>query len=229
MNKFFKYTFIALLGVLTLGLSSCTDEYEYTPTSKTELGGNAFLVSEGSIAVGAGGVPSVHIVVDGGEAHAGGHENAVLKFDAAGSGEDGRVVEKYPFSELDPIAKIAQEWGENAHVAQVLAEQLFQIGHIAGVIRQHGVGLGTQGAGADHLLAGLLEVGLASVGGAALIHRAVNGSFFFRSMPPASPRPGRPRCRGWPGPALPRHRGPLPECPAQCGRDRCPRGCRRGE
>ena len=37
MNKFFKYTFIALLGVLTLGLSSCTDEYEYTPTSKTEL------------------------------------------------------------------------------------------------------------------------------------------------------------------------------------------------
>ena len=30
MNKFFKYTFIALLGVLTLGLSSCTDEYEYT-------------------------------------------------------------------------------------------------------------------------------------------------------------------------------------------------------
>lgn len=50
MNKFFKYTFIALLGVLTLGLSSCTDEYEYTPTSKTELGGNAFLVSEGSTA-----------------------------------------------------------------------------------------------------------------------------------------------------------------------------------
>lgn len=51
MNKFFKYTFIALLGVLTLGLSSCTDEYEYTPTSKTELGGNAFLVSEGSTAI----------------------------------------------------------------------------------------------------------------------------------------------------------------------------------
>lgn len=50
MNKFFKYTFIALLGVLTLGLSSCTDEYEYTPASKTELGGNAFLVSEGSTA-----------------------------------------------------------------------------------------------------------------------------------------------------------------------------------
>lgn len=50
MNKFFKYTFIALLGVLTLGLSACTDEYEYTPTSKTELGGNAFLVSEGSTA-----------------------------------------------------------------------------------------------------------------------------------------------------------------------------------
>ena len=48
MNKFFKYTFIALLGVLTLGLSSCTDEYDYTPASKTELGGNAFLVSEGS-------------------------------------------------------------------------------------------------------------------------------------------------------------------------------------
>lgn len=51
MNKFFKYTFIALLGVLTLGLSSCTDEYEYTPTSKTELGGNAYLVSEGSTAI----------------------------------------------------------------------------------------------------------------------------------------------------------------------------------
>lgn len=51
MNKFFKYTFIALLGVLTLGLSSCTDEYEYTPTSKTELGGNAFLVSDGSTAI----------------------------------------------------------------------------------------------------------------------------------------------------------------------------------
>lgn len=50
MNKFFKYTFIALLGVLTLGLSSCTDEYEYTPASKTELGGNAFLVSGGSTA-----------------------------------------------------------------------------------------------------------------------------------------------------------------------------------
>lgn len=51
MNKFFKYAFIALLGVLTLGLSSCTDEYEYTPTSKTELGGNAFLVSDGSTAI----------------------------------------------------------------------------------------------------------------------------------------------------------------------------------
>lgn len=51
MNKFFKYTFIALLGVLTLGLSSCTDEYDYSPASKTELGGNAFLVSEGSTAL----------------------------------------------------------------------------------------------------------------------------------------------------------------------------------
>ena len=51
MNKIFKYAFIALLGVLTLGLSSCTEEYEYTPASTTDLGGNAFLVSEGSTAI----------------------------------------------------------------------------------------------------------------------------------------------------------------------------------
>lgn len=51
MNKFFKYTFIALLSVLTLGLSSCTDEYDYTPASKTDLGGNAFLASDGSTSI----------------------------------------------------------------------------------------------------------------------------------------------------------------------------------
>lgn len=51
MNKLFKYTFIALLSVLALGLSSCTDEYDYTPASKTELGGNAFLASNGSTTI----------------------------------------------------------------------------------------------------------------------------------------------------------------------------------
>ena len=47
MNKFLIYS----TALHPLGLSSCTDEYEYTPTSKTELGGNAFLVSEGSTAI----------------------------------------------------------------------------------------------------------------------------------------------------------------------------------
>lgn len=46
MNKFFKYVYIALFGALTVGLSSCTDDYEYQPASKTDLGGNVFLQSQ---------------------------------------------------------------------------------------------------------------------------------------------------------------------------------------
>ena len=44
MKKIFKYAFVACLGALALGFSSCDDKYEYTPASASDLGGNAFMI-----------------------------------------------------------------------------------------------------------------------------------------------------------------------------------------
>lgn len=47
MKKSFKYILAAFVAVIGLGLSSCTDDYDYDPASKTDQGGNAFLQAEG--------------------------------------------------------------------------------------------------------------------------------------------------------------------------------------
>lgn len=44
MKKIFRYAFVASLGALALGFSSCDDKYEYTPASAADLGGNAFMI-----------------------------------------------------------------------------------------------------------------------------------------------------------------------------------------
>lgn len=44
MKNLFKYTFAALFAVFAM--TACTDEYEYTPASAEEQGGNAYMTAE---------------------------------------------------------------------------------------------------------------------------------------------------------------------------------------
>ena len=48
MMNLLKKTYLVALGVMTLGFTSCTNEYEYDAPSATEHGGNAFISSTGS-------------------------------------------------------------------------------------------------------------------------------------------------------------------------------------
>ena len=120
----------------------------------------------------------IHVMIDGGDAQSGSGHGTVFELDAAGGGEDGGVVDEHALAELHPVAEIADEGGEDAHVVQFPAEQFLQILHVAGVIRHLGVGPGAQDPCPHHLVHCLLEVGLLHVRGPSLLHQFIYISGF---------------------------------------------------
>ena len=46
MNKFLKVSYILMLGIMALIVSSCTNEFKYEPASPTEQGGNVYMTAE---------------------------------------------------------------------------------------------------------------------------------------------------------------------------------------
>ena len=46
MNKLFKISYMLMLGIMALTVSSCTNEFEYEPASATEQGGNAYMTAD---------------------------------------------------------------------------------------------------------------------------------------------------------------------------------------
>ena len=116
----------------------------------------------------------VHIVVDRGDAKAGGGHDPVFKLNAAGGRENGGVIEKHTLAEFDPVAEIADKRREDAYVVKRSAKQFLEKAHVGRIVRQRGVGLGAKHAAAHHLLHSLLKIGLAVVRGAAAVHQLIH-------------------------------------------------------
>ena len=96
------------------------------------------------------------------------------------------MVYKHILSELHAVSEVADERCKDVHIVKLAGEKLFQILHIAFIVREFRVCLCAESARPHHLVNRFHKVRLHYICRAALVHQFVNISFFvFHSVPPA--------------------------------------------